>query len=149
MNLTQEQMISVFLENQQEIKKYNKQGSVLARKALTGEEIVTKINGIVETKNTAKENDVLLKGVKGEEYLMSDSKFEARYNVDKELSNQFQEYKATGSCFAYQYKGISMEFIAAWGELMRVEPGDYLAAPDSTYSEVYRIEKDAFIQTYK
>jgi len=149
MNLTQEQMITVFLENKQNIQKYNKQGSVLARQTVIGEEIVTVLNGVAETKNTAKEGDVLLQGVQGEQYIMSESKFSSRYNVDKKLSNEFQEYKATGSCFAYEYKGVPMEFMAAWNELMIVEPGDYLAAPDSSYNEVYRIEKEAFSKTYK
>lgn len=39
--------------------------------------------------------------------------------------------------------------IAAWGETQPVKVGDFLASPDETYSEVYRIARKEFFETYE
>lgn len=145
----QEQMIALFKSNQNSVKRYLKQGTVNAKLAIKDEKVKTEINGVVETVNTAKENDVVVQGSSNELYLINIEKFKARYNVEKELSSDFQEYKATGECFAFEFKGEGFSFIAPWAEEMIVEDGDFLASPNSEITEVYRIEKNAFYKTYK
>ena len=57
----QKSMIDLFKKNVHLTNLYKKVGSVMARLAKVGEEIVTVIDGKIETKNTAKENDLVIK----------------------------------------------------------------------------------------
>lgn len=145
----QKSMIDLFKKNTHLTALYKKVGAVMARLAKIGEEIVTVIDGKVETKNTAKENDVIIKGLKGEEYIIGHEKFKARYTVNNLVSSEFSSYEPNGTCIAYEYQGESMVFTAPWNEDMIVHNGDFLATTDSTVPEVYRIERDAFFKTYK
>jgi len=145
----QEQMIKLFLENVDKACTYKKQGLVQARLAIPGEKIETILDGVIETTNIAKDNDVIVKGIKGEEYIVSSDKFKSRYIVVVPLSNLFFNYEPNGSCFAYEYVGESFSFMAAWNEPMIVNSGDYLATTDVSVPEVYRIEKEAFFLTYE
>jgi hypothetical protein len=142
-------MINLFKKNVHLTHLYKKVGSVMARLAKAGEEIVTAIDGKIETKNTAKENDVVIKGLKGEEYIIGHEKFKARYTVNKPVSDDFTTYEPNGTCIAYEYQGESMVFMAPWNEEMIVHNGDFLATTDAFIPEVYRIERDAFFKTYQ
>lgn len=142
-------MIHLFKNNSHLTSLYKKFGSVMARLAKAGEEIVTLIDGKVETKNTAKENDVIVKGLKGEEYIIGHEKFKARYTVNKAVTDTFTAYEPNGTCIAYEYTGDSFVFKAPWDEDMIVNRGDFLATIDKSVPEVYRIERDAFFRTYK
>jgi hypothetical protein len=128
---------------------YQKIGTTFARLAYPGELITTILDGYFETKNIAAVNEVVLKGQKGEEHLIGYEKFHIRYSVDKPLSSEYQSYSANGTCIAFEYTGDSIEFQAAWNEKMIINSGDFLATTDTTISEVYRIERDAFFKTYK
>lgn len=145
----QKSMIDLFKKNVHLTNLYKKVGSVMARLAKVGEEIVTVIDGKVETKNTAKENDVVIKGLKGEEYIIGQEKFKARYTVNKPVSAEFSTYEPNGTCIAYEYQGENMVFMAPWNEEMIVHNGDFLATTDAFIPEVYRIERDAFFKTYQ
>lgn len=142
-------MIHLFKNNNHLTSLYKKFGAVMARLAKTGEEIITVIDGIVETKNTAKENDVVVKGLKGEEYLIGHDKFKTRYTVNTPVTDTFAAYEPNGTCIAYEYTGASFVFRAPWDEDMIVNDGDFLATIDKSVPEVYRIERDAFFKTYK
>lgn len=134
-------------------KLYKKSGTFDARKAKVGEHIVTTIDGEDETKKTAKADEVVVKGPKGELYVVSTKKFNERYEVTKPLTDKFQKYKAKGLIRAYEYKGPTFKFMASWDEEMLCKEGDYLACPvldadESKAKEVYRIEKSVFAETY-
>lgn len=151
---TQEEMIALFKTQKTDL--YKKIGTAFARKAKVGEHISTEIDGEVETTNTAKENDVIMKGPKGELYIVSTAKFKSRYEDTDKLSDEFTEFVATGLIRAYQYKAnhFSIKFIASWGEEMICKEGDYLATTvknetDENVEEVYRIESSVFSITYK
>jgi hypothetical protein len=130
-------------------KKYKKFGLVYAKKATLGAQILTVIDNIIETKNIAKENDVLIKGIKGELYLIDINKFKERYNVTSDISDEFKPFEPFGECFAFEYKGDELYFDAPWGEKMLLSKGDYLVTPNEKIPEVYRIERSAFNLTYK
>lgn len=135
-------------------KLFQKSGTFQARKGVIGEKITTVIDGEEETKKTVKSSEVVVKGPKGELYVISDKKFKDRYEVDKELKDDFQNYKALGLIRAYEYKGEPFKFIASWDEEMLCKDGDFLASPvsgeaDKDVTEVYRIERSIFDQTYK
>jgi hypothetical protein len=132
---------------------YKKSGTFDARNGKVGERIVTEIDGEEETQKTVGENDVVIKGPKGELYVVSVKKFNERYEVDKELTDEFQPYKATGLIRAYEYAGKPFKFVASWDEEMICNAGDFLASPlsnvdDEEIREVYRIEKSVFADTY-
>lgn len=131
------------------VENFQKKGDVQARKAVEGEKIVTVINGEVETTNIAKKNDVVVKGVKNEEYIMSQDKFNDRYSGG-EVGNSFSTFKAKGKVWAMEYAGKPIEFVAAWGEKMILKTGDFLCNPEKDKAgDLYRIEKSTFAQTYE
>lgn len=128
---------------------YTKKGEVEARKAVAGEKIVTILDGEIETSNTAKANDVIIKGPKGEEYIVDSEKFGKRYEGGS-LSDSFSKFKAKGETFGIEYSGQPIEFMAAWGEKMILKTGDFLCNPDKDKpGDLYRIEKEAFGMTYQ
>jgi len=132
---------------------YKKSGTFDARKGKVGERITTVIDGEEETQNTVGEDDVVVKGPKGEMYVISSKKFNRRYEVDKELGNEFQSYKTKGLIRAFEYTGSPFKFVAGWHEVMICKEGDFLATPisdadDTKVPEVYRIERSVFDETY-
>lgn len=151
-SLSQVDMKKKFEENKDKTEKYEKAGMFDCRAAKDGEEIVTVIDGEKETSNKAKSGDVVVKGPEGEEYILSNVKFEARYHQDdKKLTSEYQKFKTKGFILSYKYEGKSFKFMASWDEEMLVNDGDYLATPSLSFpvDEVYRIEKKVFAKTYK
>ena len=131
------------------IENFQKKGEVLARKAIEGEKINTIIDGELETTNVAKKGDVVVKGVKDEEYIMSKEKFYNRYSGG-EVGDAFSTFKAKGKTWAMEYVGKPIEFVASWGEKMILKTGDFLCNPEKDKpGDLYRIEKSAFNQTYE
>lgn len=148
---SQKQMIAQMTDMYKETKTYKKSGTFDARKAKIGEHIVTTIDGEDETKKTAKADEVVVKGPKGELYIVSEKKFNERYEVETPLTDKFQKYKANGLIMAFVYDGPTFNFKASWDEDMLCKKGDYLASPSATLPvpEVYRIEASVFAETYK
>ncbi|MDU8350761.1 hypothetical protein RYA05_02515 [Pseudomonas syringae pv. actinidiae] len=144
----QQDMIVFFNQNSSIVNRYKKTGTIQAKLAICGEKIDTVIDGVLETTNTAKEKDMVVKGPAGELYLIGYEKFASRYKVANEPTENFSDYEATGECFAFEYKGDDFSFTAPWNEEMIVKSGDFLASPDSKINEVYRIEKVVFAKTY-
>ena len=150
-NKTQEDMKRLFVANASLHDAYQKQGTAQIRKGKVGETVVTTIDGEDETKKTVKDGDVVVKGPKNELYVISSEKFKNRYEYTaKELTDEFQEYVATGKILAYEHTGDQFSFIASWDEEMICKNGDYLASPslDLPPPEVYRIERSIFDKTY-
>ena len=149
--LTQEKMKTLFVKEENNHKSFKKSGTFKARTAKVGEKITTTIDGEDETQKTASKDEVVIKGPKGELYIVSEKKFNDRYEVDKPLTSKFQSYKANGVITAYEYSGESFKFIASWDEEMICKSGDYLASPSKELPppEVYRIERSVFDETYK
>lgn len=150
---SQEEMIDLF--KKEKVKDfYKKRGTFKARKGKPGEHVETVIDGEVETTKTVKENEVVIEGPKGELYVVSEKKFNERYEVDKELSDTPKPYKSKGFIRAFEWKGEPIKFIASWEEEMICKDGDFLAAPvkseeDNNVTEVYRVERSVFDETYK
>lgn len=150
---SQEDMIDLF-KKEKEKDFYSKKGTFKARKGKPGEYIETIIDGELETKKTVKENEIVIEGPKGEQYVVSEKKFRERYEVDEEPTDKFQPYKSKGFIRAFEWKGDTVKFIASWEEEMICKNGDFLAAPvkskeDNNVTEVYRVERSVFDETYK
>lgn len=149
---SQEDMIEIMHDAQPEL--YQKSGTFKARLGKPGERIATEIDGEKETQKTVKDGEIVIKGPKDEMYVVSEKTFRQRYEVDKDPTEEYQNYKAIGLIRAYEYVGDDFKFIASWDEEMICKPGDYLASPvkdaeDTEYPEVYRIERTVFDETYK
>ena len=129
-------------------KQYRKTGHVACRLAEAGEQIVTILDGEIETTNVAQEGDLVVRGPKGEEYILTESKFSSRYSGPAP-TGLFQTYEATGTTFAVQWPHGPTRFTASWGETMIINHGDYLCSPTEVPSgDIYRIEREVFEQTY-
>lgn len=131
---------------------FNKQGTVLARKAVTGEKVATVLgSGAKETDNTAQMGDWIVTNPSGEQYIISDQKFTSRYEpTDKE-----GEYKAKGSCRAIKNPFREpIEIMASWGSPQTGDENCMIADtcdPDGSNmgGEPYLIDSIAFAETYK
>lgn len=147
--LNQVEMIENLVKNQSNVKLYKKISTVKAKFANEGDKLETIINGELETVNTAKNYDLLVEGIDGEQYFVNIEKFLDRYIVETNFTNEFQVFQAKGYCYAYEYLGEDIKFIAPWNEEMIVKKGDFLATPNEEVREVYRIERNIFFKTYE
>ena len=105
--------------------------------------VVTTIDGEEETTNKANKGDYILTGSKGERYVLTPEKFNKRYTMigdnkakTKPVQIQAKEYIANEQ----------VKFMASWGEQMILNKGDFLV---NNNGEFYRIEKEAFHNTYQ
>ncbi|MEK7602230.1 MAG: PGDYG domain-containing protein [Patescibacteria group bacterium] len=131
---------------------FKKHGQVHARRAVVGESIITTLeSGIKETENTAQEGDWIITNPDGEEYIISENKFNSRY----EPTNEDGLYEAKGSCRAIVNPfGKPIEIMASWGS-PQTGGSDCMIADtcdddgSNMNGEPYIIDADAFAKTYQ
>ncbi|MBT8078567.1 MAG: hypothetical protein KJO31_08305 [Gammaproteobacteria bacterium] len=139
--------------------RFKKIRQVHARPADDGEEIVTTTADGVETKNTAKPGDMVVKNLTGaqELYIIGARSFPRLYDLNQELDDGWALYDPKGEVLAVEVTkklaadlGASSEFFieAPWGSDERVRVGDFLVAPFPTLKKIYRIARTEFDQTY-
>ena len=157
--ITQQQMIEKFMPMIKSWgQKYQKKGEVYARPAEPGEKIDTVTKDGLETTNTAKQGDFVVRNSGGEEYIVDGATMKKRYEQAGAGQSRLGEmgymlYKAKGTVEGIQYNPQAMEmpaeiqFEAPWGESMALKAGDMVVTPDR--KEIYRIAKPEFDQTYK
>ena len=121
-----------------------------ARQGSLGEEIVTKMaNGLEETKNTVTADEKtgepgwVVTNPDGEEYIVPDSTFKKKYEIDPENPEQ---YKPKGGPVLSSPINEHIEFNAPWGEVMKIEAGGSLIL--SGPEDIYGIQKAEFENTY-
>ncbi len=121
-----------------------------ARQGTLGEEIITKMaNGLEETRNTVTVDEKtgepgwVVTNPDGEEYIVPDSTFKKKYEIDPENPAQ---YKPKGGPVLSSSINEHIEFNAPWGETMKIEAGGSLIlnGPD----DIYGIQKAEFENTY-
>jgi hypothetical protein len=137
---------------------FKKRGRYLMRPAIIGETILTIVVGKLETMITVSEDSVVLRniliGSSAETYVIKRDAFDKRYEIEEgknyTIDGVFWNVAhAKGEIDAFMYTGDPIKFVASWGEEMLCEEGDYIARPKgSTPNDIYRIEKQAFAQTY-
>jgi len=132
------------------VKLYRKKALVMIRPAVAGEVIATRIDGEQETINTARAGDSVVRGVKGELYVITPEAMANRYGppIGDPDPQGFREYAAKGVCHAFRYEGPPTTFEAPWGEQMIVRPGDFIGTSVLGSDQFYRIETSAFAATY-
>lgn len=138
---------------------YEKFQKVFARRANEGERINTRTADGLETTNAAKPGDFVVKNQTeaGEEYILSKEKFKKRYQFLREAEAGYAEYQPIGKIVALEMNAAELEqlrlpsefhFTAPWGEDMVCKKGDFLVSPPD-FSEVYRIARKEFFETYR
>jgi hypothetical protein len=132
------------------VRHYRKKQTVAIRPAVPNEVVETVIDGERETVNTARAGDYVVRGAKGEHYVISPETKAERYGgpIGGPQADGFRDYKAKGDVYAFQYEGDTFTFVAPWGENMIVNPGDYIGATEIGSDQIYRIEKSAFADSY-
>ena len=110
-------------------------------------QIITKINGKVESKINVKRGDYVVCGPKGEKYGLPLEKIVNTYDLGS-ISTKVVER------LGFQLKDVeskkgreSVEIIASWGETQNMKMGDYIMLEFDKRS-YYGVEKGAFNKTY-
>jgi hypothetical protein len=132
------------------VRHYEKKGQVDIRAAVPGEVIETMIDGVRETANTAATGDYVVRGVKGELYIIKAKTLAARYGGPLTAPDRegFRRYPAKGDFYGFRYEGEPFKFVAPWKEYMIANPGDYIGTNAMDSKEYYRVEQSAFAATY-
>jgi hypothetical protein len=132
------------------VRHYEKKGEVDIRPAAPGEVIATVIDGVRETVNTAAAGDYVVRGVKGELYVIKPETLANRYGGPLTAPDQegFRRYPAKGDFYGFRYEGAPIKFVAPWKEYMIANPGDYIGTNAMGSKEFYRVEQSAFAATY-
>jgi hypothetical protein len=126
---------------------YEKHGEIEATEAEGGEYVVTITGDGRETDNTANPGDFIVTNATRarEQYIVPRESFLARHErVDE------GRWRPTGRIRALRVTAnepFSLE--ARWRSDMPVKPGDYVATPLPTKSEVYRIAAAEFAEVYR
>ena len=157
--ITQADMLEKLLPLlRQEGKRYRKTQQVLARKAVAGEQINTVTKDGLETTNVADADDYVVQNLTdmGEQYIVDSQAFEKKYALTKDHDDEFDQYDPVIPIIALELTEALLitlnlpgefHFTAAWDEDMQARKGDFLASPPD-FSEVYRIARHEFFQTY-
>ena len=132
------------------VRHYEKKGQADIRPALAGEVIATVLDGERETVNTAAAGDYVVRGVKGELYIIKADVLVKRYGEPLAAPDKdgFRRYPARGDFYGFRYEGAPFKFVAPWKEDMIAKPGDYIGTNAIGSNEYYRIEQSAFAATY-
>lgn len=150
--MTQEKAFEIFKPDLTDFGKvYKKYGLVQAIYAPENITIETWTFDGLETTNTSKQNDMLVRNLQTEWqecYLVPENKFFDRYILfyNTECGSI---YIPKGKIVACMYLGQDCSFYAPWGKLMMLKTGDYIASPYPQFDEVYRIAAKEFQETYK
>lgn len=139
--------------------KYKKILPIKAKKAIEGKKIRTTTSDGLETQNVAGKEDWLVENQTGakEQYLVSEKVFKEKYQLQEALDDGWGVYIPLGKVWGLEFSSSSLPkeihgkvlyFEAAWGEKMKIQLGDFLVCPLDK-SEIYRIAKKEFEQTYQ
>lgn len=156
---SQEELLGRMNPLLKEGKIYEKFKEVEAKEAQGGEVIETITSDGLETRNTAKKGDYIVRNTTGarEMYILKRDKFHKRYEYKADIAGEWKVYRAVGRIRGVRVEdevtesleaGNEFYFMAPWGEKMVVKRGDYLVSP-LDYSEVYRIAEKEFFETYR
>lgn len=140
---------------------FQKSKNIFARPGILGERIITTTSDGKETENIVTDKGSFI--VKNqtdaaEEYIVTKAKFEERYKWLRPAENDYAEYRPMGKIIAIKltrklwgaldFPTIPIYFEAPWRAPMILKKYDYMVCP-LDFSEVYRIARKEFWETYK
>lgn len=158
--ITQKEMLEHFLPRiETQGKRYKKKSLIRAKKAEPGLVVVTKTSDGIETQNTAEKGDWLVENQTSvnERYLIKADTFEKKYTLLHSLGNGWGCYQPKGEVFGMKVSAQELanlgaekilEFQAPWKESIVLKPDDYLVI-SLEKSEIYRVAKKEFLETYE
>lgn len=158
--ITQKEMLQHFLPLMEtQGKRYKKKSLIRAKKAEPGLVVVTRTSDGIETKNTAEKGDWLVENQTSakESYLIRADTFEKKYTLMDSLGQGWGCYQPKGEIFAMKVSSLDLEnlgaheileFQAPWKESIVLKAGDFLVI-SLEKSEIYRVAKKEFIETYE
>ncbi|MBP7774484.1 hypothetical protein KA078_01700 [Candidatus Woesebacteria bacterium] len=130
---------------------FRKKGIVTARPAVAGELVTTTLaSGATETVNSAKSGDWIITNPSREQYIITQAKFESRYEPTEEDGI----YRAKGFCRAILNPFEKpIQIMASWGEPQTGDERCMIADTcdengENMGEEPYLIDGDAFAETY-
>ena len=129
---------------------FAKTARIQAEQGVVGQEVVTVMqNGLVETKNTVKldektgEPGWIVTNPNGEKYIVDDSTFKKKYEIDPENPAQYKPKGAPVNCVTISE---DITFEAPWGGDMHIAAGGVLVLAGK--GDIYGIQAEEFAQTY-
>lgn len=158
--ISQEALIRIFEPLFQEFAvRARKTATVLVRPANADERVATITSDGLETMNTAAQGDFIIKNrtKAAEEYVLTQKLLEERYQPTGQQEDGWDEMRPTSETQVLELTaerlleaGLSAPFyfMARWNEAMIAKENDYLAAT-ADFSEMYRIAREAFEETYQ
>lgn len=129
---------------------YRKFATVTARVGTVGEKVSTVMaDGLHETDNvvSADENGNpgwVVTNPSGEQYIVQDSTFTAKY---EKIDGTPDQFRPKGAPIVAGQVNESIRFDAPWGEEIRLVAGGYLVFTDR--DDIYAIQEKEFLETYK
>ena len=108
-------------------------------------EVYTFTTDGLETKNTAQVGDMIMSGVTGEQYVIRRDKFVKMYDLFDGTTVIPNQSPRTVAEVTLDLLDIEVAFVASWGELMVLKPGDFLVRDGDN---VYRIARKEFLESY-
>ena len=149
--MTQDQAYNEFIPYINDTGKiYRKISPIYARIAVKNEYIETWTEDGLETTNYAKIGDYVVQNLytsMKEEYIVSADMMFQRYEFVCNL-DAGGIYKPKGRVKASIYSGEEIKFVAKWGRMMTLKPGDMIVTPLPNCKEVYRIAAKEFYESY-
>jgi hypothetical protein len=149
--MTQDQAYNEFIPYINDTGKiYRKISPIYARIAVENEYIETWTEDGLETTNYAKIVDYVVQNLytsMKEEYIVSADMMLQRYEFVCNL-DAGGIYKPKGRVKASIYSGEEIKFVAKWGRMMTLKPGDMIVTPLPNCKEVYRIAAKEFYESY-
>ena len=149
--MTQEQAYNEFIPYINDTGKiYRKISPIYGRLAIENEYIETWTEDGLETTNYAKIGDYVVQNLytaMREEYIVSPDMMFQRYDFVCTL-DAGGIYKPKGKVKAAIYSGEEIKFVAKWGRMMTLKPGDMIVTPLPDCKEVYRIAAKEFYESY-
>lgn len=129
---------------------FAKTARISAIQGVVGQEVITKMsNGLDETKNTVKldeetgEPGWIVTNPAGEQYIVEDSVFRKKYEIDPQNPTLYKPKGAPVNCVVV---GENIAFKAPWGEDMNIAANGILVL--SGKNDIYGIQASEFAATY-
>jgi hypothetical protein len=108
--------------------------------------ITTMLDG-KETSNKANHGDFVLCGPRGERYVVRMEKIGQLYERSKEDPSVLIVKRGDKPRMVAEYTGVDGVFKASWGEMMKLNTGDFVVREDK--NKFYRVERSVFHETYE
>lgn len=139
---------------------YKKYRNVNARPAIDGERVISITADGEETVNFAKADDMVVKNLtqSEEKYIVGKEKFDTLYQEIEKIDGEWKLYRPLGEVCATEISrdvtsrlNVGEEFfvIAPWKSEQLARDGDMFVVPLPAKSEIYRIARKEFDETYE